>query len=367
MTSGAFPPDPLANIGIDAMVRDCARVGGARFLDSGGDRAVCAEIDARADTMAHRLVGLGLAPGETLGISGGARISTFVAMLAGLRAGLNVALAPMCRDPAALAAYAARVDASALASQTSLGGHSPMEAVFEAGARAPRVRLVCGLGPDPFDGAADLVDGLHIGPFDVSPPGEIATCAEGGGAVYHAERTLALAAIDLARRVRLGADDAIMSTIAPSSFAGLVAGPCLALVAGATLRWLDPFGGYALIDALEADSPAHLIVPGALAGAVAEAGLLRPDLLRSLMLLDRTGAGSGALAPLGDTNGVPVFDLHAFGEQALVAEQRGDDGRPLPPAREPHIIAFGAAQVLTVRRRAGPGPLGFEGEAVSAA
>ena len=108
------------------------------------------------------------------------------------------------------------------------------------------------------------------------------------------------------------------------------------------------------------------VAPGALAGPLAEGDMIRADLLASLMLLDRTTEARGALAPLGEADGVAVIDLHAFGEQALIAEARGPDKRPLPPARAPHMIRHGDASILAVRRRDGTGPLAFEGEAVSA-
>ncbi len=369
-TERESPPNPLARVDISRLTRDAARDHPSHpaICDSSGDRATALELDARADAMAGAFADIGLAPGETLMVAGGARVSSCVALLAGLRAGLNVALAPPHAPPAMLAAFASRVDARAIACQTSLGDHSPMLDMFEVAARATGVRMVCGLGPEAFDGAVNLAGEGFGAPsqIDSDSAAAIVTFAKGGGAVYHAQKTLFVAAIDVARRGRVGFGETIVSCLAPTGFAGLAIGPFLALAMDAPLYLIDPFDSAALIAALESRAPAHLIAPGALAGPLAEAGLLRPDLLRALLLLDRSGDGAGSLAPLGDTGGVAIVDLHAFGEQAVIAEPRGPEARPLPPAREPHMIEIGEARVLSVRRRAGPGPLGFEGEAVSA-
>ncbi len=362
--------DPLAGIDLDALIRGGARSKPDRLAmtDVGGESLDFARLDARADLMARRLAELGLAPGETLMIIGAARLSAFVGLLAGLRAGLDVALAPAHPAPTVLALFAARAGASAIA--TEAGAGCAMEDIFEVAARAPDVRFVCELGA----GAADGVVALGAPPNEapdraepfLAPTGRIATFAPGGGLVYHAQRTLALAALDLATRAPGGRSAPILSTLAPTSFAGLVAGPFLSLILGRPLHFHGPFEPEGFIGALEALAPAHLVAPGALAGPLAEGDMIRADVLASLMLLDRTTEARGALAPLGAAADVPVIDLHAFGEQALIAEARGPDKRPLPPARAPHMIRHGDTSILAVRRRDGTGPLAFEGEAVSA-
>jgi hypothetical protein len=280
-----------------------------------------------------------------------------------------VALAPLHASVSAVAAFAARADVRAVAAPTVYGELSPIEDMFEVASRAPDVRLVCGLGPTPFDGAVDLDANEKHAPMPMNlshRAPRIATFAEGGGVVFHQQRTLVASALDLAARARVGMGATIVSTIAPIGFAGLVSGPFMSLLAGASLRFHGPFETDVFADLLETLSGATLIVPGALAGPLAETGILNSNHLASLLLLDRTGDASGALAPLGDTGNTLVVDLHAFGEQALVAEPRGLDGRPLPAAREPHMIPIDNTTILAVRRRDGTGPLAFEGEAVSA-
>ncbi len=363
--------DPLAGFDLETLTRGAARLRPERvaMTDSSGAALTFAALDARADVMAARLVELGLIPGETLMIAGGACVSTCVALLAALRAGLDVALAPLHPAAALLGAFAARVGVNAIAAQTAHGDLAPIEDMFEVAARAPTVRLVCGLGPAPFDGAVDLeapaADNTPL-PAPADRALRIATFAPGGGVVYHQQRTLVASALDLAARARVGMGAPILSTLAPSGFAGLVAGPYLALLTGATLRFHGPFDAAAFLDELAALPPAHVVMPGALAGPLAEGGLIDGARMASLLLLDRTGEARGALAPLGDTRGVAIIDLHAFGEEALIAEPRGADGRPLPAAREPHMIPIDDTTILAVRRREGNGPLAFEGEAVSA-
>jgi hypothetical protein len=363
--------DPLAGFDLETLTRGAARLRPDRLAvrDSSGASATFAELDRRADAMASRLAELGLTPGETLMVAGGARVSTCIGLLAGLRAGLDVALAPLHPTATGLAAYAARAGARAVATQTGYGDLAPIEDMFEVAARAPDVRLVCSLGPTPFDGAVDLdiargAVGTRISLSGHAP--RIATFAPGGGVVFHQQRTLVAAALDLAGRARIGMGASILSTIAPVSFAGLVAGPFLSMLAGASLHLHGPFATIEFLTTLEALDSAHVIVPGAMAGSIAEAGLIDPCHMAALLLLDRTSEARGALAPLGDARGVAIIDLHAFAEEALIAEVRGADGRPLPAAREPHMIPIDDTTILAVRRREGSGPLAFEGEAVSA-
>ncbi len=361
--------DILPGFELANLMRSAASAGPDRLAmtDSTGESVSFAALAARVDAMAGHLTDLGLAPGETIMISGAACVSTTIAVLAGLDAGLDVALAPLHPPVAALAAFAARTGASAILSHSSLGEYAPMEDMFEAAARTTCVRILCSIGPGLFDGAVDI-----SGPYrGASHEGDgrasrIATFAPGGAIVWHEQRTLALAAIDLAHQAHIGLGEPILSMLAPVSFAGLVAGPFLAAITDSQLHLLGPFRSNDFVAAIARLAPAHVIAPGALAGPLAEAGVLRRDVLASLLLLDRTGEARGALAPIGVSEGVAIVDLHAFGEQALIAECRGADSRPLPPARTPHMIEIGGRSILAARRRAGPGPVQFEGEAVSA-
>lgn len=336
-------------------------------ISDGGDQADAALLESRVVAMAARLAEFGLTPGECLLIIAGARVSTLVGLLAAFRRGLDVALAPIGAPVEALAAYAARVGARAVAGQGAIGDYPAIDDLMQVAAMSPEARFVAHLDDAAYDGAVSLA-GLprSFAPAPDPRPTRLATFAPGGAVIYHDQSALALSALDLAMIAGVRAGDTIVSTLAPTGFAGLVAGPCLAMTAHARLHYVQPFDAATFVDSLLSRAPAHLIAPGALAGPLAEAGLLRPELLASLMLVDRTGEGRGALAPLGDTGGVPVIDLHAFGEQALIAERRGSGGRPRPPAREPHLVNLDGRVIVAARRREGPGPLVFEGEAISA-
>jgi hypothetical protein len=158
----------------------------------------------------------------------------------------------------------------------------------------------------------------------------------------------------------------IVSTIAPASFAGLVAGPFAALLSGAPLHLHGPFHSAEFLAELDAAAPVHLVAPRAMAADLDVAGLLTPRTLASLMLLDRSGETDPPPAPvLRPDLSIPVIDLCAFGERALVAEPRAADGSALPPAWEPHMISAGDRSIVAVQRRTGAGTFAFEGAAVS--
>ena len=105
--------------------------------------------------------------------------------------------------------------------------------------------------------------------------------------VVHRQQTLVAAALDLVTRARIGMRLPIVATIAPVTFAGLVAGPVAALLAGAPLLLHGPFAAAGFTALLERAGPAHLVAPAAMLPALRRAGLLDAETLASLILVSR--------------------------------------------------------------------------------
>ena len=216
------------------------------------------------------------------------------------------------------------------------------------------------------DGAVDLAsfaaDGHWVEPQG-SSSSRIVTYVP-GGALRHLQRTLVASALDAVSRLRIHAGQSLISTILPSTFAGLVCGPLMALLGGATLHFHSPFSAATLMEEIAGADAPHLVIPRALGDAICEAGLLTCGRLASVCLLHRAQHLDEFVLPL-DPCGVPVFDLTAFGETCLVTEPRDGDGNPLPPAAMAHMIELDGRNILALRRSAGSGALRFEGEAVT--
>lgn len=363
----------LAGFDLDTLLGGAARLrGGSPAISDGETQLDFATLDAKADALALRLAELGLAPGETVLVAAGARVAPLLALFGGLRAGLRVALAPLHLDSDELAARACACDARAILAEPRHGELRPVETAFLAAAEAPRVRLVGALGRNGPDGAV-VLDLARLGTErDRERPDKverqaIVTFDSAGTPCETAQRILVAAGLDLVARARIGMRLQIFSTLAPASFAGLVAGPFASLLAGAPLHLHGPFDPARFAETLGRPAPCHLVIPGALLPMLRTARLVGTDRLASLLLFhrrDRVGDGApqSMPGPLGRLP--PALDLHGIGEEALVAELRDASGLPAPICAEPHYISLDEGRLLAVGLTVGPdGPV-LEGAAV---
>ena len=325
MTQGApptsaalIPRNALASFDLDSLLASAARLRPDRvaLADSTGASLTHDELDRRASGLAARLVELGLVPGECLLVAGGARAATIVAMIAAARAGLDVALASDHLDGAALGVFAAATGAVAMAAEPEHDGLAPLGALFEAAAAAPRVRLVCGLGGGDGDGALALDwrggQTPAESPRRRAPREGLVLTGDGEAVLRHEQQAIISAAMDIVSRARVGLTHPILSTLSPTTFAGLAAGPFAALLAGCELRLHGPFDAGTFLDALDSAAPAHLVAPRALADALARGGQTGAGF--ASLMLSGNAPGEPPPAPLA---GVPFVDLDGFDGRAL--------------------------------------------------
>jgi acyl-CoA synthetase (AMP-forming)/AMP-acid ligase II len=325
--------------------------------------------------LARLFADCGLRPGERLLLAGGAESSLVISLIAALRGGFEPALAPLDLDPDELAAYAREVDAVALIGPTSYGEFNPIDAYFAAAAAVPSIRLLGTLGPGEIDGAVDFStatamryaaahpdDGLERGKPLPTPARIITLDRARSKPVMHEQTTLMAAGLDFVARVEVGRTTPLLSTLPPTSFAGLVAGPFAALLSGATFHLHGPFAAEDFLKTRERVGHAHLIVPSAIAPDLAGAAIL--DGLASAVLVSRLSAEAGFTAPPPFVCPCRLIDLYAVDECAAVAEPR-HGARAVQPAPEPHFVGFDEARVLTIER-APEHALAFRGAAVTA-
>ncbi len=357
--------------------------GAARLRPQGlalADRATSVPFDllaGQAAALARLLTDCGLRPGERLLLTGGAEASLVIAIIAALRGGFEPALAPLDLDAGELATYAQAIGAAALAGPTAYGAAAPAEIYFAAAARAPSLRLLATLGPQEIDGAVDVSAaavlryaaahpdiGLERGkPLPAEPPRIITFDRSRRKPIFHHQATLMAAGLDFVARATIGRETPILSTLPPTSFAGLVAGPLAALLSGATLHLDGPFEARAFLKRRDEAGPAHLVIPAAVAVEFSRAGVFEG--LASAVLVSRLSANMAFMPPEPLATPCPVMDLYAIDEAAAIAELRRA-GTAVPPALAPHFIGFDDARILTVEACPQPGrPLACRGAAVT--
>jgi non-ribosomal peptide synthetase component F len=383
--------DPIVSFDLDTLVSGAVRLRADRIAiaDSkhmGAAALSFAEFDRRVSALAALWLDLGLKPGERILIAGGATATCVIALIAALRAGLDVALAPLHLGGEDMRDFARGADAAALAAENAYGELHPAGDLLNVAAQVPRVRLVCSLGGgEKVDGAVDA-DPERLAPiahrFAAKRTGDarIITRAHNGEIVVHRQQTLVAAALDLVTRARIGMRLTIVTTLAPVSFAGLVAGPVAALLAGAPLLLHGPFAAADFTALVAGAGPAHLVVPAAILPMLQGAGFLDAEMLASLILvsrrdrLDEPPAGQllndvprdagrhGAARALNPAARKlpPIVDLFAIGEHTSVPEER--KGNRLPALAEPHYISLDDRRILAVGRGA---TFALEGAAVT--
>lgn len=295
--SGAAPAHPLAGFGLDMLARGAARLRGDRIAisETEGDCASVdyRELDRRVQAFGVQAIECGLRPGERMLVVGAAQIGVATAILGALGAGLEPVVAPAHLSPAAFAFLAQASGAAAIVGPSRYGALDVEGAMLEIAATASTVRVLGSLGPDISDGAVDFsLQGLRGVVAEGARPESRAEAPRVGlvlapeqrapRATFVAQADLVAYALDFASRLRVTAERPILSTLSPASLAGLVAGPLAALLAGASLTWIGPFDSRVFVETLDRLGPCHLVVPAAIAGDLASAGLLSRARLETL-------------------------------------------------------------------------------------
>ena len=200
--------------------------------------------------------------------------------------------------------------------------------------------MIATQGPEPVDGAADVsfarLDAMReveAATLGLAEPPAILTFQGPASAptfVSHRQAALFADALSLVEQARINPSARLVSTLPPASLAGLVAGPCAALVGASGLFLHGPFEGKRFLAACDAEPGFHLVAPAAI-GATFEEGALTVD-VASLILVSRFPGQVAFTLPASLECDRPVVDLYAFGEETVLAQRRSD-GRAHPPSR----------------------------------
>jgi non-ribosomal peptide synthetase component F len=341
---------PISAFSLDALTAGAAKLRPERLaLTEAGPgtrtRALTyGEFDAQVRALAQQLLELGLAPGERILIVAGARTACVAATLAALAAGLEPLLVPVGLEGARLGEIARSAGCAAIAGPSAYGPLSLEDVLFEAAASSEIVRFVATLGPGQADGAIDLAperlrpSGVQL-PHLVEARPCLGTLNPQGEPLFHEQSALLAAALDLVGKAKIAASSNILSTLSPASFASFVSGPVASLLSGAPLALFGPFEAASFVALLDGLAPCHCVCPATILPDLQRAGLLRNDVLASIIAVRRR---DGALQFEGDC---PLIHVQALGESGIDVQRRtpansqpapisGEVLAPVPPLQQ---------------------------------
>ncbi|MDP4594988.1 MAG: AMP-binding protein [Beijerinckiaceae bacterium] len=313
-----------------------------------------AAFQSRVHEYSSAMRAFGLQAGERILVPGGLSVQSIAAIIAGLAAGLDCAIVGTHLDSDEIGAFARAAGASALVSDVGSEDTASARHILSAAAKAETVRLVISLSDNPPDGTVPVraAAGAKVAQQKPSRGGRIITRTMDGTPAAHSQQCLICAGLDFIAQARLSAGSTIVSTILPTSFAGLVCGPIAGLLTGAPTVLHAPFDSQALVRRIAGDGPVQLIVPAAIGGHIAGSGFFKSSDLSALVLLSRFEARPAALAapelPALQAEGIDISDLLAYDEVTAFAQLRGNEGRPSMPLERNHTIHMGGRHLVTV-------------------
>jgi AMP-binding enzyme len=333
---------PIAAFTLDALTVGAAKLRPDRIaLAEAGPGAsdaplTYAELERQVRALAQHFAELRLAPDERILLLTGARTACVAAMIGVLAAGIEPVLARIGFGPAALAKVAAAANCAVIAGPTSYGEIRVEDILFETAARSEMLRLVATLGPGTADGAIDF-NPATLRSDDPRPSvpdkrARIGTLNFQGEPVFHEQSALLAAALDLVGNAEIVVGSHLVSTLAPASFASLVAGPVASLLSGAPLTLFGPFQAAAFLALVDDIGANHCVVPGEILPTLERAGLLDDTAMSSVIAISRDDT---ALPPLP----CRLVQVHALEEGALRAERRIRANSKSPPILSGEVLA----------------------------
>jgi hypothetical protein len=276
---------PLAGLAtFDALLREAAKTYPRAILSP--ERMSFSGLDSLADHYTARWREALTRIGDATVLVAAPTAQSFAALVAALRAGLALSLAPPEIRARELDAAIVAADATLLAGPVRFAGFPIGDLMSRVALDQERVSLVAIHGgglpgvlalDEPRENYSTYAPRSAGAQIRLAP-------TRGGPSARFDEGELIGAAGTIVRAARIAPGDAILTTLSCASAAGLVAGPLAALVAGARLNFHAPFDTRAFLAALDAAAPVHLVVPEAVAPSLEAAGLLNHGRIASLIL-----------------------------------------------------------------------------------
>ena len=340
---------------IDAPNRETFTDGAPRGLTYG-------EADRVVTAIAGRLHHMGLAADSVVAIQLPNTVDNILMLLGVLRAGLIAAPLPLLWRRAETVAALARLGAKALVTCRRAGSFHHAQFALRIASEVFSIRYVGGFGGDLADGVVPFDDLFGADEIEAPPPLErqhnaaahlafITFDVGDGGIVPVARNHLEAVAggLGVALESRLGQDARILSAIAPASFAGLSLTFTPWLLSAGTLCLHHPFDAEILLQQRRDHGCTTLVLPGAVALRLAEAGAFTGDgdaggsVIAAWRAPERLATSAAWREP--DT---ALIDVAIFGEAGLVAARRGANGRAAPIPFGPVVAPRGSTGAVVV-------------------
>jgi hypothetical protein len=304
----------------------------ASFTDGAPRRLTYAQADRAISALAARLRGFGLQTDAVVGLHLANTVEAIVVLLGILRAGMIPAPLPLLWHRTEMVAALGQTGAKAIITATRIGSHAHVETAMQAAADLFPIRYVGVFGCDPPDGTVPL-DAIFQASADFIQPIErrspaaahVATItfdvtAQGVVPVPHSHAELVGAGAATFRAAGLSAGAPLLSTIPPSSFAGMAIAMVPWLKAGGTLHLHHGFDPDAFASQCGGLDGAGVVLPGAAAAPLQAAGLL--GAADAAIALWRTPA-ERTIPPAWQGSGI-LIDVAATGEASLAITRRDE-------------------------------------------
>lgn len=312
----------------------------AGFTDGAPRTLTYAQADRAISAFAARLRRFGLATDTVVALQLPNTVEGVIALLGVLRARMIAAPVPLLWRQQELVEALGRIGPKAIVTAARIGDVAHGELAMQAAAELFPVRYVCAFGNDLPDGvvplddvfASDQADGVMPEPRPGHAAAHVAAVTFDVGAdglVPIARNHSELIAGGLASFLECGAasDAAMLSSIPPSSFAGLALTVVPWLLSGGALTLHHAFDPVTFAAQCRRQDGGSIVLPGPALAAIAAAGCLG-DSARTTTALWRSPERLAASAAWrGDA---ALIDIASFGEIGLLAARRGQDGLPMP-------------------------------------
>ena len=318
------------------------------FTDGPPRRLTYAEADRLVAVIAERLRRMGLPPDAIVGVQLPNIAENILTILGVLRAGMIVAPVPLLWRRADTVAALKRVGAKALITCAHVGAFNHCALAMRVAAEVFSIRYVGVFGKGVPDGVVafdDLFDAgkrepdpalereqqsnaaAHVAAitFDVNASGIVPVARN------HAE--LFAGGLGVLLESPLSADRNVLSTMPPSSFAGISLTLLPWLLSGGTLVLHHPFDSEIFARQRQDEGCGTLILPAPVVFQLAKTGIFGSKSPSCVIAAWRSPERLAASEPWREPN-TALVDVSSFGEIALIPARRVAAGRPGP-------IAFG--------------------------
>jgi acyl-coenzyme A synthetase/AMP-(fatty) acid ligase len=343
----------------------------AAFTDGAPRRLTYAQADRMVSAIAGRLRHLGISTDAIVGVQLPNTVENILTILGVLRAGMIAAPMPLLWRRADAIAALARIGAKALITSRQVGGFNHCQLAMRVASEVFSIRYVCGFGDKLPDGVVPFGDLFTAGKVEPVPPFDrerlnnasahvafITFDAGTKGIVPVARNHLEMltGGLSVALESKLAQGAHILSTIAPSSFAGISLTLLPWLFCAGTLSLHHPFDAQVFAQQRRKDACRTLILPGAVALRLAESGAFAhdgvPTIVGAWRSPERLATSSAWLEPE-----AALVDISIFGEAGFVAARRSPDGQaaslPLGAVTAPCNSPNGSVVAEVVRTATG--------------